>query len=301
MIAYGDIYREHSRHVWGLCYRMTGSASDADDLVQETFARAMKTPPARTDEPWRPWLVRVAVNLARDQLRRRQHAAYTGPWLPSPIETDDEAAPDTDMERRYGMLESVSFAFLVAVEALTPRQRAVLLLRDVLEYSVDETATALSLSEANVKTTHHRARAAMEAYDRARSVPTRVLQAKTRAALERFAVALATGDAAGVEAMLVESARTVNDGGGEFHAALRPVVGASRVARFYLGLQRKVGTDARFALRMLNGLPAIVFDSPSAGTRDAPRSVIRCDIGDDGRIREVHAILATKKLAALRA
>jgi RNA polymerase sigma-70 factor (ECF subfamily) len=299
--AYGEIYREHSRHVWGLCYRMTGSASDADDLVQETFARAMKTPPARTDEPWRPWLVRVAVNLARDQLRRRKHAGYTGPWLPSPIETGDEAAPDTDMERRYGMLESVSFAFLIAVEALTPRQRAVLLLRDVLEYSVEETATALSISHANVKTTHHRARGAMEAYDRVRSVPTRALQEKTRTALERFAVSLVAGDAAAVEALLVESARTFNDGSGEFHAALRPVLGASRVARFYLGLQRKVGADARFALRMLNGLPAIVLDSPSAGTRYAPRSVIRCDVDDEGRIREVHAILATAKLCAVRA
>ncbi len=74
----------------GLCYRMTGDAADAEDLVQETFARAVTSPPARTDEPWRPWLVRVAVNLARDRLRRRRRKGYTGPWLPSPIETGDE-------------------------------------------------------------------------------------------------------------------------------------------------------------------------------------------------------------------
>jgi len=301
--AYADLFREHAKHVWGLCYRMTGSASDADDLVQETFARAMAHPPARTDEPWRPWLVRVAVNLARDQLRRRKRAPYTGPWLPSPIETDDAAAPDEDVERRYGMLESVSFAFLIAVEALTPRQRAVLLLRDVLEYSVQETATALDLSEANVKTTHHRARAAMEAYDAARSVPTRDLQEKTREALQRFAASLATGDAAAVEAMLAASARTLNDGGGEFRAALKPVVGADKVARFHLGLMKKFygGGGQRFAFRMLNGLPAIVVDVETARERLAPRSVIRCDLDGSGLIRDVHTVLATQKLVAVRA
>jgi RNA polymerase sigma-70 factor (ECF subfamily) len=302
-VTYDDLYREHARHVWGLCYRMTGSACDADDLVQETFARAMAKPPPRTDEPWRPWLVRVAVNLARDQLRRRKRAPYVGPWLPSPIETDDAVAPDEDVERRYGMLESVSFAFLIAVEALTPRQRAVLLLRDVLEYSVEETASALELSEANVKTTLHRARAAMEAYDRARAVPTRAMQEKTRAALERFATSLATGDAAGIEAMLAASARTVTDGGGEFHAALRVVVGPSRVARFYLGLARRFHArgEQRFAIRMLNGLPAIVMETPGAGDRIAPRSVVRCEVDESGLIREVHTIVATRKLVAVRA
>src|SRR6185295_12271247 len=76
------------RFLWGLCYRLTGSAADADDLVQETFVRAMERPPPRTDEPARPWLVRVATNLGRDLLRRRKRRGYVGPWLPSPIETD---------------------------------------------------------------------------------------------------------------------------------------------------------------------------------------------------------------------
>jgi RNA polymerase sigma factor (sigma-70 family) len=128
----------------GLCYRMTGNAADADDLVQETFVRAWKSPPERTEEPWRPWLARVAMNLSRDLLRRRKRRHYDGTWLPSPIETGDEAAapPDEPVDEqgdplaRYDMLESVSFAFLLALEALTPAQRAVLLLRDVFDYSV---------------------------------------------------------------------------------------------------------------------------------------------------------------------
>jgi RNA polymerase sigma factor (sigma-70 family) len=157
------VYREHGQFVWGLCYRMTGSATDADDLLQETFARALASPPRDTGAPWRPWLVRVAVNLARDRLRRRKRTPYVGPWLPAPIETGEQAAEDPDPEHRYGLLESVTFAFLMACEALTPRQRAVLLLRDVLDYSVEETARALAMGIPNVKTTHHRARAAMDA------------------------------------------------------------------------------------------------------------------------------------------
>src|SRR5205085_1091374 len=159
-VQLADVFGEHRRFLWGLCYRLTGSAADADDLVQETFVRAIERPPERTDEPWRPWLVRVALNLGRDLLRRRRRRGYVGPWLPSPIETGDEVSPPSvepviapghTMEGRYDLLESVSYAFLVALEALTPLQRAVLLLRDVFDYTVAETVDALGSSEANVK------------------------------------------------------------------------------------------------------------------------------------------------------
>ena len=295
-----EAYREHSRHVWGVCYRMTGSTADADDLVQETFARALTSPPVDTHAPLRPWLVRVAVNLARDRLRARRRAAYTGPWLPALVETGDEVADGDDPERRYGMLESVSYAFLLACEALTPRQRAVLLLRDVLDYSVEETAVALGLSVPNVKTTHHRARAAMHAYDTTRATPTRAMQERTRTALERFVAALGTGDPAVVEAIFAPDAVTTTDAGGEFRAALRHVHGASRVARFYLGLVRKVPAS-RVTFRAMNGLPAIVVERDDPPSRFAPRMVVRCDLDEEGRIATLHAVLARAKLAGVTA
>jgi RNA polymerase sigma-70 factor (ECF subfamily) len=294
------VYREHGRFVWGLCYRMTGSATDADDLVQETFARALASPPRDASAPWRPWLVRVAVNLARDRLRRRKRSPYVGPWLPAPIETGEQTSEDLDPEHRYGLLESVTFAFLMACEALTPRQRAVLLLRDVLDYSVEETARALAMGVPNVKTTHHRARAAMDAYDAARRPPTRVLQDETRAALERFALALSSGDLAEVEALLSPKAITINDTGGDYRAALRVVVGSSRVARLYLGLMKKV-PPGRFVVRVLNGLPALLVEVDNPPPRVAPRLVLRCEIGADGRIDQVHVVLARAKLQALSA
>src|SRR3954465_6046003 len=82
-------FREHERYLWGLCYRLTGSAAEADDLVQDTFVRAMERPPPRPDEPWRPWLPTGAMTLGKAALRKRRRRGYAGPWLPSPIETDE--------------------------------------------------------------------------------------------------------------------------------------------------------------------------------------------------------------------
>src|SRR5918999_880258 len=163
MMITPDVYESDRRVLWGMCYRMTGNAADADDLVQETFVRAIERSPRRLDQPLRPWLVRVAMNLSRDHLRARRRRGYKGPWLPSPVPTGEmcepqetpasyepPAPPDESPAARYDLMESVSFAFLLALEALTPSQRAVLLLRDVFDYSTEESAAALDLTEANV-------------------------------------------------------------------------------------------------------------------------------------------------------
>lgn len=307
-IDYAALFAAQRRFIWGLCYRMTGNAADADELVQETFVRALERPPRRTDEPWRPWLVRVAMNLARDLLRHRRRSPYRGTWLPSPIETGaDEAPPAYEVpagsgsptEGRYELLESVSFAFLLALEALTPAQRAVLLLRDVFDYSVCEAADALGMSEPNVKVTHHRARRAMTAYDRRRCVPTRDLAARTRRALERFLTALASQDVAAMEGLLADDVRALSDGG-EYAAAHRPVVGRDRVMRLFFGLNRRVGPRAASAVCTLNGLPALLIDFGVHRPREAPRAVVRLDVGADGRVTAVHAVLASRKLTAVR-
>ena len=296
--------------LWGLCYRMTGSAADADDIVQETFARALEHPPARPDEPWRPWLVRVAMNLARDSLRRRRRRRYVGPWLPSPIDTGDDAAvpsvepvlPGGDTTAgRYDMLESVSYAFLIALEALTPQQRAVLLLRDVFDYDVHETAAAIAVSEASVKVTHHRARARMAAYDHRRCLPTRGLQERTRAALERLVAVIVGGDVRDAERLLAAGVRAVSDGGGEFHAARVPLIGPARVARFYTNVATRGAGGARSDIRMLNGLPALVTRLHPPRPGYAPLFVTRLDVDADGRVDRLYSVLATRKLTAIAA
>jgi RNA polymerase sigma factor (sigma-70 family) len=290
----------HERLLWNLCYRMTGVAADADDLVQETFLRAIARPPPDTGSELRPWLVRVAMNLARDQLRRRRRRESIGPWLPSPIETGVLAFEPPVSEGRYDLLESCTFAFLLALEALTPQQRAVLLLREVFDYSVAETAAALDLSLANVKTTHHRARRAMAGYDAHRRPPTHELQEATRQALSRLMEALLHGDSGTIEAVLAPDVTTLTDGAGEFHAARKPLVGRQRVALFYRRLAEQRAPDQRLAVSMLNGLPALVCDFGTLKTGYARRGVIRVDVGDDGLVHCVHAVVTTRKLTAVR-
>lgn len=304
------LFREHERFLWGICYRMTGSAADADDLVQETFVRVISHPPARIDEPLRPWLVQVAINLSRDLLRRRKRRAYEGIWLPSPIETDDNAAaafPEPADERdnpalRYDLLESVSFAFLLALEALTPSQRAVLLLRDVFDYSVNEAAVALKMSEPNVKTTHHRARRAMQNYEHSRLMPSRQLQSQTRQVMERFLAYLADHNVAAVEALLAADVCQLSDGGGEFIAARTPIIGREKVALFNLRIMQQARkTDVRLGWRMLNGMPALIAEYPQAPKQYAQRTVMLCELNSNGQIRRIHNILATRKLTAVQA
>lgn len=300
-LAVDGLYEEHRHFLWSLCYRMTGSAADAEDLVQDTFVRAIERPPRRIDEPLRPWLVKVAINLARDLLRRRRRREYVGPWLPSPIETTDDppSHEPASMEGRYDLLESVSFAFLVALETLTPTKRAVLLLRDVFDYSVLETADALDLSEANVKTSHHRARNAMAAYDAARQVPTSMRQESTRKSLVQFLRALEQHDVGAIESLLAEDVRTTTDGGGQFRAALRTIAGREKVMRFYLALAENAAQGI-VRMPMLNGVPSVVVDIPSPAAGIAPRFTLTAELNRDGRIAHLYVVLATRKLSAIR-
>jgi RNA polymerase sigma-70 factor, ECF subfamily len=298
---------QHQRgKLWGLAYRLTGNAEDADDIVQETFVRLAERPADLPAAGAGPWLARVATNLGLDALRRRRRRTYSGPWLPSPVETPGEdpldvlASEGADAEARYGSAESATYAFLLALEALSPRQRAVLLLRDVVGCSVRETSDLVDASEGNVRVLHSRARAALAEYDKTRCIPTPELRERHRAVLERFLDCLLHQDARGLEGLLAESVTTVTDSAGEFTALAAPLAGRSRVARLYLAaaLMRQEG-GTRNEIRLVNGLPAILVTLNRPVRRQAPRSLLRCEVDDAGSMRLVHAILAPRKLASL--
>jgi RNA polymerase sigma-70 factor (ECF subfamily) len=304
--AAGPLFAEHARGLWGLAYRLTGSAEDAEDIVQESFARLLERPPG-AGTPVRAWLVRVATNLGIDALRRRRRRAYTGTWLPAPAEAAEcdleqcLASAQPDPETRYGLLESASYAFLLALEALGPRQRAVLLLRDVLGCTAAEAAAALRTSEGNVRVLHLRARRALEAYDRARCLPGAELRERHRAALERLLGALLAQDEASLASLLVESVEAATDGGGAYTALRAPLRGRARVARFFLraALHRR-GSGPSVGIRLVNGLPAAVIALASPVRRQAPLTLLRCEPDPEGRILAIQAVLAPRKLRALR-
>jgi RNA polymerase sigma-70 factor (ECF subfamily) len=313
------LFRAERGSLWGIAYRLTGTAADADDVVQEAFARAVTVAPqASRSEPkasedqragLAPWLVRVVTNLAIDVLRRRKRRRYEGPWLPAPCE-DDGAEPDRlaprageahDPEHRYGLSESATFAFLIALEALAPRPRAALLLRDVLGYSARETATALAISEANVRVLHLRGRRALAGYDLDRCVPDAALRARHQEVLERLHRCLLAQDTSGLEALFTESVRTVTDANGEYTALAQPMTGRARVSRFYqMAALHRQTSDARSEIRIVNGLPALLTVLHAPVRRQAPRSVLRVELDPDGLIHEVQVVLAPSKLGAVR-
>src|SRR5262245_57321057 len=301
-----DMLETDRRLLWGLCYRMTGNAADADDLVQETFVRAIEKPPVRTDQPMRPWLIRVAINLSRDLLRRRRRHGYVGPWLPSPVLTDEESpasyeppAPGKDSPgSRYDLKESISFAFLLALEALTPTQRAVLLLRDVFDYSTSDTSNALDMTEANVKVVLLRARRKMSDYNKAESIaPAR--QEATRRALEQFLLYLSTRDAAGIERLLAEDVSSTSDSGGEVLAARNVIRGRDRVLRLIFGLASKALVEPRFSIRSFNGLPGILVEDLPAHEKTATKYTIHFELDDEGRVRRLDTVLSPSKLTSV--
>jgi len=299
-------FRASERRLWGLCYRITGVAADADDLVQETFVRAVATSPALDGPDLERWLTRVATNLSIDCLRRRRRRRYEGPWLPSPVETDEPvhvadlpADARADAALRVERAEQVSYAFLIALEALSPRARAVLLLVDVLDHPAAEVARILDTTEGNVRVLHHRARRTLERFD-AEAVGSRDVRERQRSALEKLLLCMRNQDAAGLEALLADDVRSVTDGGGFYTALREPLAGKAAVIRFHLETARRRAPISHSELRWTNGDPALVVVTRPIRRQMAPRLVLRCEVDAGGRIRELHTILSPVKLTAIR-
>ena len=291
-----DLFVQHQQMVWGVGYRILGSAADADDLVQDTFVKFLERPPDDVSSAVRPWLIRVAVNRARDGLRLRKSRGYQGPWLPSPV-PDERLSMGLDAEGRYSQRESATIAFLLALEALTEKQRAVLVLRDVMDLSGAETASALELSEPDVKVSLHRARKALERYDASR-LPMPAAQTMALGALSGLVTAVMTQDLDAVLELLAPDAISMSDGGSEFRAAKNVVDGRARVAKLLLGLVSKFPPES-VRMHSLSGMPALVVTIAPSHARQAPRTMIQVSTDSEGHIVAVYAVLASAKLTAV--
>ncbi|MGH7787578.1 MAG: sigma-70 family RNA polymerase sigma factor [Candidatus Binatia bacterium] len=309
-------FRSGERRIWGLCYRMTGVAADADELVQETFVKALESGRDLPGPDLERWLVRVATNLSLDRLRRRRRRRYIGPWLPSPVETaelgagSDQAGAGYDgvsltsdtaagAAERLERLEQVSYAFLVALEALGPRARAALLLTDVLDYPAAEVARVLDTSEGNVRVLRHRARRALEGVDSALVASPDVRQ-RQQSALQKLLLCMVQQDAAGMKALLAEDVRSITDGGGRYTALREPLAGRQAVVRFHLETARRRAPISHTEFRWINGAAALVVVTRPLRPQMAPRLVMRCEVDAEGRFREILTILNPPKLTAGR-
>ncbi len=231
--------------LFAVAYRMLGSAMDAEDIVQEAFLRWQ-----RADEVESPkaYLTTIVTRLCLDELKsaRAQRESYIGPWLPEPLLT----APPFDSQ-----YDSISMAFLILLESLTPVERAVFLLREVFDYDYHEIAQIVGKEEAACRQSFHRAIRHI-AENRPR-FPASVEEHGEM--LERFLRACAVGELDGLTSLLAEDVSLTADGGGKVSAAIRPVYGVNPVARFILGITRRIPPEFSLETRMVNGKPALIF------------------------------------------
>jgi RNA polymerase sigma-70 factor (ECF subfamily) len=219
--------------MFAVAYRMLGSVAEAEDVVQDAFLRMHEAAPTDVASP-RAYALTVTTRLAIDELRsaRRRRERYVGTWLPEPLLT---AGSSADPESSAELRESVSMAFLVLLERLSPVERAVFVLREAFSCGYDEIATTVGKSATNCRQILARARARV-----GDPQPRFAVDARRRAELaERFFTATATGDLAGLERLLAADVAFHGDGGGQAQAVREPVIGRTRVARFLLGIARQ--------------------------------------------------------------
>jgi RNA polymerase sigma-70 factor (TIGR02957 family) len=254
-----DLFQRSRPRLEAIAYRMLGSATDAEDVVQDTFLRWQRADRARVETP-EAWLTKVLTNLCLTHLTsaRARREAYVGAWLPEPVLADDTMLGPVDtVEQR----ESVSMAVLALMERLSPNERAVYVLREAFGYAHGEIAEILDVSEANCQQLYRRAKQHLTSA-RAR---VDVDRAAARRVVEEFLAAAAGGDTQRLVALLTGDATSIGDGGGKVAARTTPIVGGLAVARFLRGLFRdsdvrrqQLGGEPAFYADVVNGEPALV-------------------------------------------
>jgi RNA polymerase sigma-70 factor (ECF subfamily) len=244
-------FEPHRRHLTGVAYRMLGTLSEAEDVVQDAYLRWHAADRAKVDNP-RAYLSRTVTRLCLDLLKsaRVRREQYVGPWLPEPVLDDAALAVDAPGE----LAADLSVALMLALERLSPLERAAFLLHDVFDMDYAEVAKTLDRNEAACRQLAARARAHVRD-----TRPRFAVSADDGDRIaEAFLAAARTGDAGQLAGLLAEDAILWSDGGGKKAAALNPIHGAGRIARFFAGIVDKapVLTSVRFA--RVNGLPGAV-------------------------------------------
>jgi RNA polymerase sigma-70 factor (ECF subfamily) len=237
-----------------VAYRMLGTVADAEDAVQDAYLRYHKFtagPHAAEVEAPEGWLVRTTTRLCIDRLRTAKREEYVGQWLPEPV-PESWAGATTD---RAELAESLSTAFLVLLETLSPAERATHILREVFGYEFDEIAGLLDTTPVNARQIASRARKRLGTRERRFDPPPGA--ADDLAA--RFFTACQSGDVAAIESMLAADVALVSDGGGKAFAAKHPVVGVRKVANLLAVVFRKLRSVGGVELATVNGGPGVVF------------------------------------------
>lgn len=281
-----DIFNTHRRRLFGLAYRMLGTRDDAEEILQEAYIRLHKADLDTIDNP-EAWLVTAVTRLSIDRLRKAsvKRETYIGPWLPEPLVADRSDSPQADAE----FASSLSMAFMVMLERLTPQERAVLLLHDVFDLEYADIAGVMDKKEPAVRQMLHRARDRVRT-DRPRFRPD---PREHRALVERFSVAAYTADESSLLALFSNDIAVTSDGGGKITAARKVITGLRRVVRLFTIAVGGHAEHISREIRDINGEPGVVewydgkvFAANTFETRD-------------GRITAIYRVMNPDKLKAL--
>lgn len=280
----GDPFLEYRPLLFSIAYRMLGSVADAEDAVQETYLRWHRTNQAE-EEIRNPkgWLTTTLSRVCLDQLgsARVKREEYIGPWLPEPI-----AGTMPDIAETASDFDSLSLAFMVLLESLSPKERAVFLLHEVFGYDFASVGEIVGESDAYCRQIAKRARARM-----LERRPRFAASAERREHLAAtFLNAANEGDMATLIASLTDDVTVFSDGGGKVNAARKPVIGREKAATFLIGLRKLAPDGSEFLVRPINGQPGIV-----TVVRGAVHNVLTFDFGEVG-IRAVYIVANPDKL-----
>ncbi|WP_159941425.1 MULTISPECIES: RNA polymerase sigma factor SigJ [unclassified Nocardiopsis] len=295
-----DVFEGHRPLLTGVAYRLLGTSSDAEDVVQEAWLRWSAADRSRVDDP-RAYLVTVTSRLAVDRLRsaRSRREAYVGDWLPEPVSDLPGGADHAELA------DSVEFAFMVVLETLSPLERAVFVLREAFQMPYAEIGAVIGRGEAATRQLARRARE----HVRDRRPRYESDRSRRRRITERFLRACLEGDMEGLTAMLAEDVTLVSDSGGRARAPRRVLEGTAKVGRFLASLGQWRNTERflrsvglpdprpehlRVDVTEVNGGPAVLI---SADGRAA--SLVVVDVAED-RVRHVYLVANPDKMSRLR-
>lgn len=273
--------------LFGIAYRMLGSRSEAEDVLQDAWLRWESADTTEIREP-AAWLSTVVTRLALDQLRRakRQREQYIGPWLPEPLVSDADDAPEATLE----LADDLSLAFLAVLERLSPEERAAFLLREVFDTDYAEVARILDKAEAACRKLVSRARQRVQAERPRFSVDA----ATHRGVLQSFLQAMRSGDPEQLMAVLHPQVEMISDGGGQVTAALRVLRGAERLIRLFRAIARRNASERiQWRIHPVNGQPALL--QYLNGRLDSVVSIVH----DGQRIHRIYSVRNPQKLPQL--
>ncbi|HEX2860355.1 MAG TPA: sigma-70 family RNA polymerase sigma factor [Lacunisphaera sp.] len=254
------VFEPHRRHLHAVAYRFLGSVADAEDIVQESWLRWTQADPSLVEEP-RAYLTRIAARLCLDQLKsaRVRRERYVGPWLPEPVVEGAGYSTEGAGERA----DDISVALMLALERLSPLERAAFVLHDIFGQTFEEVALALERNPATCRQLAARARQHLRAARPRFAVPP----GEGERLVEAFLRAAQDGDLAGLTRVLAADAVLHSDSGGKVRAARRHIIGAGRIARLFAILTKKFGPARRAVPVRINGLPGLVMQDAAGLTQ----------------------------------